>query len=549
LSRPFWNFSNRSINSPLYSTDWEVSKFSHQNRIVKSNSSNPTLTARIVRKSESVRAHAIQLDQVDPRYTLRSIVCPIDRIQSLMTDSIPRSLNGPAQTSQWQRRLWGLRFLFRPLETVEARRQAYGDDYRVSQPDAKTAMVYFSSPEALEAIFTANPEHLSAGRGNQLLQVLLGEHGIVLLEGEAHQRQRQLLMPPFHGDRMRSYGKLIQTITEQVTQSWKSGMTFRVRPVVQSISLQVILRAVFGLEHGERYEEIRQGLTQMLDRFGSPIGAMLLFYPFLRQDWGNWSPWGRFLKSRQRVDELLYAEIADRRRHPDAHRTDILALLMGARDQDGQPLSDVELRDELITLLFAGHETTASALTWALYWIAALPDVRTKLLSELATLDAEPEPMTIARLPYLTAVCQETLRLYPIAMSAFPRVVKQPIEIAGYALEPGTVIMPSIYLAHHRAAVYPNPKQFEPERFLHRQYSPYEYLPFGGGDRRCIGAAFALFEMKLVLFELLSNWKLTLVNPKPIRPTRRGVTISPSGHFKLQVFKANVSPHTSAGVN
>jgi cytochrome P450 family 110 len=446
----------------------------------------------------------------------------------------PRILNGPAKTSAWQRRLWGLRFLFRPLETVEARRQAYGDDYRVSQPDVTPALVYFSSPEALEAVLTAKPEQLSAGRGNQLLQLLLGDHGIVLLEGEAHQRQRQLLMPPFHGDRMRSYGEVIQAVTHEVTGNWEVGTTFRVRPIVQSISLQVILKAVFGLEDGSRYEEMRQRLTQMLDRFGSPLGAMLLFYPFLRKDWGAWSPWGRFIRLRQQVDDLLYAEIAARHDRPNSNRIDILALLLAARDSDGQPLSDVELRDELITLLFAGHETTATALTWALYWITALPQVRTKLLAEFATLDRNPDPTTITRLPYLTAVCQETLRLYPIAMSAFPRIVKQSIEIAGYALEPGTVIMPSIYLAHHREAVYPNPKQFNPDRFLERQFSPYEYLPFGGGDRRCIGAAFALFEMKLVLFELLSHWELTLVNAKPIQPVRRGVTIAPSESFKLR---------------
>lgn len=464
-----------------------------------------------------------------------------------MSDTIPqllhhsstgKLLNGPAKTSIWQRRIWGLRFLFRPLETVEARRRAYGDDYRVSQPDITPALVYFSSPEALEALFTAKPEQLSAGRGNQILEVLLGQHGIVLLEGEAHQRQRQLLMPPFHGDRMRSYGDLIRALTVQSTQHWTINTQFPVRPLMQSISLQVILQAVFGLDRGSRYEAIRQGLIQLLDRFGSPIGAMLLFYPFLRKDWGSWSPWGRFLRVRQQVDELIYAEIADRRRSLEVERTDILALLMAARDEQGQPLSDVELRDELITLLFAGHETTASALAWALYWIMALPNVQTKLIAEFATLDDNADPMTIARLPYLTAVCQETLRLYPIAMSAFPRVVKQSIELAGYPLEPGTVIMPSIYLAHHRPEVYPNPKQFEPERFLVRQYSPYEYLPFGGSNRRCIGAAFALFEMKLVLFELLSNWEFMLINQKPVRPTRRGITIAPSNHFKLQITRS-----------
>lgn len=447
----------------------------------------------------------------------------------------PRSLNGPFKTPFWLRRLWGLRFLFRPLETLEARTQTYGDDYRVTPPESKPALVYFSSPEALEAVFTAKPEQLSAGRGNQILRVLLGEHGIVLLEGEAHQRQRQLLMPPFHGDRMRSYAQVIQETTEQVMSQWRIGTTFAVRPAMQSISLQVILKAVFGLDGGQRYEQLRQALSQMLDGFGSPIGAMFLFYRFLQKDWGAWSPWGRFLRLQQQVDALLYTEIADRRSQLDANRTDILALLMAARDPQGQPLSDIELRDELITLLFAGHETTASALSWALYWITHLPEVHTKLLSEMDALKANPDPTMIARLPYLSAVCQETLRLYPIAIGAFPRVVSQPMEVAGYWLEPGTVIMPSIYLAHRRSAVYPEPKQFRPERFLERQFSPYEFLPFGGGNRRCIGSAFALFEMKLVLFQLLSNLEIGIVNSKPIQPIRRGLTVAPSDRLRMRV--------------
>jgi cytochrome P450 len=463
----------------------------------------------------------------------RSALAPPNELERMISTSL-RSLNGPPQTSIWQRRLWGLRFLFQPLETIEARRQAYGDDYRVSQPDAKPALVYFSSPQALEAIFTAKPEQLGAGRGNQILKELIGEHGIVLLEGAAHQRQKQLLMPPFHGDRMRSYAQVIQSITTEVIRSWQVGTTFAVRPIMQSISLQVILRAVFGLEEGQRYEQLRQTMSRMLDGFGSPLGAMFLFYPFLQQEWG-WSPWGKFLQRRQQVDDLLYAEIRDRRHQPNSDRTDILALLMATRDTEGQPMSDVELRDELITLLFAGHETTASALAWALYWIVSLPDVRTKLLAEIEAVGIDADPMVIARLPYLQAICQETLRLYPIALSAFPRIVKQPIEIVGYGLEPGTVIMPSIYLAHHRESVYPEPKQFRPERFLGRQYSPYEYLPFGGGDRRCIGAAFALFEMKLVLFQMVSHFQMSLVNSKPIRPIRRGITVAPSDRLRMKV--------------
>jgi cytochrome P450 family 110 len=468
-----------------------------------------------------------------------------------MLDTAPRLLKGPAKTPKWKRQLWGLRFLFHPLETLETRSRTYGDDYRVSQPGSRPGLIYFSTPEALEAIFTAKPEQLSTGGGNRILQHLLGEHGIVLLEGAAHQRQRQLLIPPFHGDRMRSYANIIQTITHEVMQPWRVGTRFSVRPAMQAISLQVILKTVFGLESGPRYQQLQQTLTQMLDGFNAPSGAMFLFYPFLQKDWGAWSPWGRFLRLRQQIDEMLYAEIAERRAQSDpeqaaegtVERTDILALLMAARDPEGQPMSDVELRDELITLLFAGHETTASALAWALYWIAYLPEVRTKLLAELQMArDADPDPMAIAKLPYLNAVCQESLRLYPIAINAFPRIVKQPITIAGYSLEPGTVIFPSIYLAHHRAAVYPEPKQFRPERFLERQYSPYEYLPFGGGDRRCIGSAFALFEMKLVLFQLLSNLELELVESKPIRPIRRGLTIAPSDRLRLRV--TGIRPYT-----
>ena len=452
-----------------------------------------------------------------------------------MTESALPSLNGPPKRSIWQQRLWGLRFLFRPLETLEARSRAYGDNYRISQPDAKPALVTFSSPEALESIFTAKLEQLETGQANQILKPMLGENGIVLLGGAAHQRQRQLLMPPFHGDRMRSYAQVIQDITAQVMKQWTIGTTFAVRPAMQSISLQVILKAVFGIEGGKHYEQLRQILSQMLDGFGSPIGAMFLFYPFLQKDWGAWSPWGRFLRYRQQVDELIYAEIADRRAHFDAERTDILTLLMAARDSEGRPLSDVELRDELVTLLFAGHETTASAMAWALYWVAALPEIRAKLLAEIDALDSTAESSIIARLPYLSAICQETLRLYPIAMSAFPRVVKQPIKIAGYDLEPGTFVIPSIYLAHRRPETYPEPQQFKPERFLERQFSPYEYLPFGGGDRCCIGSAFALYEMKLVLFQLVSNLEMSLVNPKPIRPIRRGLTVAPSDGLRMEI--------------
>jgi cytochrome P450 family 110 len=207
--------------------------------------------------------------------------------------------------------------------------------------------------------------------------------------------------------------------------------------------------------------------------------------------------------------------------------------MMAARDENGQPMTNQELRDELMTLLFAGHETTATALAWGLYWIHSLPSVREKLLQELDSLGKNPDPMAIFRLPYLSAVCQETLRIYPVGMLTFPREVKSPVELMGYQLAPGTVVVGSIYLTHRRKDLYPEPLQFRPERFLERQFSPYEYLPFGGGSRRCIGMALAQLEMKLVLASILRDFELALAENKPVPAKRRGVTLGPAGGVRM----------------
>ncbi len=225
----------------------------------------------------------------------------------------------------------------------------------------------------------------------------------------------------------------------------------------------------------------------------------------------------------------MYAEIQERRDNPDTSREDILSLMMAARDEQNQPMTDKELRDELMTLLVAGHETTASSLTWAFYWIHHLPEVRKKLLGELDGVDIKNDLSTIGKLSYLKGVCAETLRIYPIALIAFPRINKAPIKIMDYEYPPETQLMPCIYLTHHREDLYPQPKQFKPERFIEKQYSAYEYLPFGGGNRRCIGMAFALFEMKLVLTTVLKNFELSIVNNHQVKPTRRGATLAPSG--------------------
>jgi unspecific monooxygenase len=441
--------------------------------------------------------------------------------------------------------LWNLlQWIVRPLEFLEDSSKQYGDCFS-ARFGKLPPLIFLSHPQAIEKIFTSSANQFDSGRGNWILRNMLGDNSILLLDGERHQRQRQLLMPPFHGERMRNYGQLIGQIADRVIGEWQVGQPFVLRPYMQEISLRVILRAVFGLDEGARYEAIKQRLGALLEVTGSRFGFATSFFQILQRDFGAWSPGGRFIRLKQQIDQLLYAEIQDRRDYPNPDRRDILSLLLAARDESGQPMSDVELRDELMTLLLAGHETTATAIAWALYWIHQIPEVRTKLLAELETLGDEFEPMAIARLPYLNAVCAETLRIYPVGFITELRIAKAPIEVMGYAFEPEDHLVPCIYLTHHRDDLYPEPKQFKPERFLERQFSPFEYLPFGGSNRRCIGAAFALFEMKLVLATILSRYQLALTDARSVVPIRRGVTIAPKGGVKIVVTERYPSKRAS----
>ncbi|KGF72495.1 cytochrome P450 [Neosynechococcus sphagnicola sy1] len=435
--------------------------------------------------------------------------------------------DGPKTPPLWQLLQW----IRQPLTYLDTNASRYGDCF-IGHFAGLPKFWFISNPQAIAAIFTADAQQFDSGQGNQILRPTLGDGSILLLDGNRHQRQRQLLMPPFHGERMRAYGQLISEITEQVVQQWGINQPFTLRPRMQEISLGVILQVVFGLHTRERCEQLRQMLNAFLALTTSPLGNALAFFPGLQRDLGAWSPQGRFFRLRQQIDQLIYAEIAQHRQSPDTG-IDILSLLLAARDDAGEPMSDEELRDELMTLLLAGHETTATAMTWALYWIHTLPTVKAILLAELNSLEDDTDTSAIARLPYLHAVCCETLRIYPIALITLPRIVKSSMELMGYQLPPGTVLAPCIYLTHRRPDLYPEPQQFRPERFLEQQFSPYEYLPFGGSNRRCIGAAFALFEMKLVLSRILRSCQLERVDQRPVRPTRRGVTMAPAGGVRI----------------
>jgi len=421
-----------------------------------------------------------------------------------------------------------------PVGYMETNARRYGDVF-TARFRSLGAIVFFSHPQAVQEILTADARSFDAGRGNGILMSLVGDNSLLLLDGERHKRERKLLMPPFHGDRMQTYGKLIVEITRQVMGQWQAGETFKVRSATQEITMRVILNAVFGLSEGERYERVRRLMGKVLDSTGSPLTSSLLFFPMLQQDWGAWSPWGRFVRLRAQLDELLYAEIRERRENLDPSRTDILTLLLSARDEQGEPMTDSQLRDELVTLLLAGHETTATALAWALYWSQKLPEVRQKLRKELDELGENPDPMAIVKLPYLNAVCQETLRIYPVALITFPRIVNSSFEVMGQKFGAETWLAPCIYLTHHREDLYPEPHQFKPERFLERQYSPYEFYPFGGGNRRCLGAALAMYELKLATAMIVSEFDLRLPDDRPIKPVRRGVTLAPSNRLQLSM--------------
>lgn len=427
-----------------------------------------------------------------------------------------------------------LRGVFQPIKFLENARERYGDIF-LSNFNTFPPQIVISSPRAIQEIFSVDYKLFDSGSGNRIIQPLVGSNSVILLDGDRHSQQRKLLMPTFHGERMRAYGQAICEITQQTINQWTIGQEIVARPQMQNISLEVILKTVFGLKQGERYQQIKQVLTTMLDSFNSPWKSSVLFFNSLQQDFGAWSPWGNFIRQRKLLDELIYQEINERRTQTEIGE-DILSLLMSSRDEQGQPMTDVELRDELMTMLFAGHETTAIALAWALYWIHYIPEVREKLLQELNSIDVNnANPTTIAQLPYLNAVCSETLRIYPVAFFSLPRILREDMEFLGYYLPKGMYLSVCIYLTHHRPDIYPEPKRFRPERFLERQFSPYEFLPFGGGNRRCIGMAFAMFEMKLVLATILSHYSLQLLDSRPLSPVRRGLVFTPEGGVHLAV--------------
>ena len=427
-----------------------------------------------------------------------------------------------------------VRAIFDQFGMLEKYQDLYGEIFYAPKSSIFPPYVILSNPQAIAKILNADPDLFEMDlQTNASVRVLLGDNSLVLRDGLDHQRQRKLLMPPFHGERMKNYGQTMVEVTQNVIESWQVGQTFRIRDYTQEISLRIILKTIFGIDTGERCDRLKSILIDYLDTFNSPLYSLFLFLPWLQKDLGALTPWSKFIKQKQQIRAILQAECDLRRANPEMMGEDILSLLLEARYEDGEPMSDVAIQDELITMLFAGHETTANSLAWSFYWLHRLPEAGAKLRSELTT-QAKAEFTEIAKLPYLSAVVSETLRLNPVVVF-ISRHLKKPMELMGYQLEAGTSLFPSIYLTHQRADIYPEPKQFKPERFIDRQYAPYEYLPFGGGNRRCLGYAFALYEMKLVLATVMSQVELELLDDRPLKTARRGFTFSPAGGVRMKV--------------
>ncbi|WP_437930964.1 cytochrome P450 [Sorangium sp. So ce291] len=409
-------------------------------------------------------------------------------------------------------------FLTRPLELLSRCAATYGDVFNM--PMYNGDVVIAGSPASVQDVMTAPPETF-VPYAVKSIAPLLGEHSLLMLSGERHRRERKLLTPPFHGDRMRAYAAAMADVAARRFAEAARAPRVVAQEIAQAISLDVILRAVFGVEEPHRTRAFARAVVAM----GDAVTPALAFLPILQRELGGFGPYARFRRRVGDLEALLRGQIERARAAPG---DDILSLLVSARYDDGSAMSEQAIFDELRTLLFAGHETTALALAWALDHAHRDPAVLARLRDEIDALGPEPDPERLAALPYLEAVCKEALRLYPIATEV-PRLVAQPFRLGEHELQPGTGVAPCVLLVHHRPDLYPEPLRFRPERFLERRFSPFEYLPFGGGNRRCIGAAFALFEMKIVLGVALSAWQFQLLDQRPPRPVRRNVTLGPSG--------------------
>lgn len=431
-------------------------------------------------------------------------------------DSTTELPNGPQLSASETTFQW----LARPFAFLDECVAEYGDTFTLQYKRFGTH-VLVSHPDDVRQVFTGDPQVLHAGRGNALLEPILGRHSLLVLDGDVHAKERARLQATFRPDRTREYARLVGEATRRWTASWNGGSTVSMQRVALEISKEVIIRLVLGAAE----DEVGR-LSRLIDALMVLVGTNTQ----LDEPTVDGRVLQRFHSVRGALDAALQEHVDRRRRAPEGD--DLLAMLLSARSASGAVLSDEEIRDQLITMLLAGHETTASSITWALLCLNEQPETLQKLVAELEGAGELSPTDGLASLPYLQAVCLETLRLRPV-IPVVSRQLQEPFRLRDYTLPAGVFVTPSAYLAHRRTESFPQPDEFRPERFLDRRYSPYVYFPFGGGVRRCIGMSFALLEMQIVLGMLVRTFRIAPLGP--VRAVRRAVTIVASGGAKMRV--------------
>jgi cytochrome P450 len=402
----------------------------------------------------------------------------------------------------------------RPAASLERLRQRYGKRITVQLP-FQPPFVILSDPDEIKELFMAPPDVLHPGEGARVLEPLIGRNSVILLDENAHLEQRKLLLPAFHGEKMQLLTGVMTELTQREVAAWPREQPVALHPALQRLTLEIILRAVFGLEQGERLDALRDLLTEVLVFSESPLSVMPAARRFAR-----WlGPMKRFDEVGRRTDALIFDLIGERRAQPDSGRGDVLAMLLQARHEDGSEMSPQELRDELMTALVAGHETTASQLAWAFERLARDPRVTQQLVQELESGEGD---------GYLSATITEILRLRPVLPNAEPRLTKRPVKIGEIEYPAGVALLASTFLVHHDPDIYPDPYSFRPERFLDQSPGTYSWIPFGGGRRRCLGASFALQEMKIVMREVFRRYELEPASDRREQTARRSITFSPT---------------------
>ena len=410
-------------------------------------------------------------------------------------------------------------FVRRPLDTLRRWHRRYGDVFTVDYVGFGKG-VYVADPAAIRELFTGNQSDLLAGEANSILEPVLGKHSVLVLDGPEHLRQRKLLLPPFQGSRVAAFRSTVREVAEREVAGWRPGDELVVRDRMRALTFDVICRAVFGVTEPARVEPLRAALTAVIE-----TGSILMAIPLLRTNLGPLSPGGRLARRLRAADALIYEEIARRRGESDLEeRTDVLSLLLTARDEDGRPMTDAELRDELFTMLAAGHETTATGLSFAIELLLRNPRTLERLRASAADGDDA----------YSAAAGKETLRMRPV-IDAAERTLTKPRTIGGWELPPGIKVYPGIALVHHRGDLYPEPDAFRPERFLEGEAESYSWLPFGGGIRRCIGAALAQTEMTEVLNVIAERIELEPLRDEPDPVVLRGITVAPKHGVPVRV--------------